>query len=464
MYEEFYGFKEKPFSLTPDPKFLYLSTQHREVMEHLNFGILQKEGFILITGEVGTGKTTICRALINRLREKTPIALLLNPFASEEELLRYILTDFGLTPFGQTRLELIEELNRFLLDNIAKGGICVLVIDEAQNLSFSILEQIRILSNLETEKAKLLQIVLVGQEELREKLKLPKLRQLDQRVSVRYHLRPLSKEDTAKYIHHRLAVAGSHGKALFGDGAIREIYRFSQGTPRLVNLLCDRALLNGFVKGKQRITTSMIREAEETLKDERKSFLKPWGWKWAIPLAAVIFLLTSLFAVFDPGGMIKSVKTSFLGGEASGSRGSSGKAASSASAQPPPKMAAFVYDRNFPYTVHIGSYATEEEALEATRTLIPKSVTANDYSLVTFRRIEITYLLMFMGVIMGIAAIAGLLKLKSGKFAVLCVLALVLNVGLGLLVHAELERSAITENSLQKALKSQDLPALRSMC
>jgi len=225
MYEEFYRLKEKPFSLTPDPEFLYLSTSHNEAMEHLAYGITQKQGFILITGEVGTGKTTICRALLNRLGEKISIALILNPFFSEEELLRYILVDFGVTPAGKTKLELMEELNAFLINHSSGGGVSVLIIDEAQNLSFPMMEQIRILSNLETEKEKLLQIVLVGQEELREKLKLPGLRQLDQRIAVRYHLQHLNGKDIQGYIYHRLTIAGSGGEISFTNGALRGIGR-----------------------------------------------------------------------------------------------------------------------------------------------------------------------------------------------------------------------------------------------
>ena len=184
MYEDFYGLKEKPFSLTPDPRFLYLSESHRFALDHLIYGITQREGFMLITGDVGTGKTTICRTLLERLDEQTRTALILNPQMSETELLLSILSEFGITFSSNSKKEIIDRLNQFLLDQLASGGGAVLIIDEAQNLSLPVLEQIRLLSNLETEKEKLLQIILVGQPELRDKLNLPVLRQLNQRLSL----------------------------------------------------------------------------------------------------------------------------------------------------------------------------------------------------------------------------------------------------------------------------------------
>ena len=247
MYEEFYELKEKPFNLTPDPRFFFLSENHREAFEHLLYGIREREGFILITGEVGTGKTTLCRTLLNHIESQaTDTALIFNPLLSEQELLQCILSDFGVRSKATTKKELLDELNRFLLHQQTVNRHSVLIIDEAQSLSLPVLEEIRILSNLETEKEKLLQIILMGQIELAQKLLLPRLRQLNQRISIRYCLRPLRKDEVPRYIQHRLTVAGSSGGVHFTPPAIGQVYQFSQGIPRLINLACDRALLAGY--------------------------------------------------------------------------------------------------------------------------------------------------------------------------------------------------------------------------
>lgn len=251
MYESFFGFKEKPFNITPDPKFLYLSEQHEEAIAHLLYGIHERGGFVVITGEIGTGKTTLCRHLINQMDARTEGAIIFNPNLSEIELLKSINEDFGVASTGDTKKELIDELNRFLLEERLRGKNMVLVIDEAQNLLPSVLEQIRMLSNLETEKEKLLQIVLIGQPQLRKLLARPELRQLDQRVTARYHLRQLSRKETYRYIQHRLDVASNGSNVRFEPSAMRAIYRFSQGVPRLINVVCDRALLGAFTTGKQ---------------------------------------------------------------------------------------------------------------------------------------------------------------------------------------------------------------------
>ncbi len=371
MYEEFYGLRERPFSLTPDPKFLYLSTRHREALEHLAYGIAQKEGFILVTGEIGTGKTTICRALLERLNERATVALLLNPFFSEEELLRYILTDFGVTPSGTTKLELVEELNQFLLRHASGGGVSVLIIDEAQNLSLHVLEQIRILSNLETEKDKLLQIVLVGQAELREKLKLPKLRQLDQRISVRYHLQPLDKKEIPRYIYHRLAVAGSEGKISFSKAALRKIASFSKGIPRLINLICDRALLNGYAKQKYHITAGMVVQAAKSLRDEEKGISIPSilsRVSMTIALGAVFLIVGWLlyYPIFHEK-LTKPLK-SFSINEPQNNTENKVAPPNQRPPQRPPKdiseVEAYKLDQAFPYTIQVGSFRTQERALK----------------------------------------------------------------------------------------------------
>lgn len=258
MYCEFYGLTERPFNLTPDTDFLYPSRAHKEVLSHLLYGINSRRGFILVTGEVGAGKTTLCRVLLGQLDERIRVAFVLNSFLTEFELLRSINHDLGLPTKGRTKMDLLEDLNAYLLEENRRGNNVVIIIDEAQNLSFGVLEQIRMLSNLETEKEKLLQIVLVGQPELKAKLATKRLRQLSQRITVRYHLTPLTREDMRNYIYYRLQVAGSRGDIAFTSGALDEIYYLSGGVPRLINGLCDRALMVGYVRGARRITRSMV--------------------------------------------------------------------------------------------------------------------------------------------------------------------------------------------------------------
>jgi general secretion pathway protein A len=266
MYLEFYGLSESPFNLTPDANFLYPSKVHREVLAHLLYGVNSRKGFIMVTGEVGSGKTTICRALLKKLGPNTDVALVLNSFLSEEELLKTVNEDLGISATGKTKKELIDELNDFLLQQRMKGRNVVLIIDEAQNLSFPVLEQIRMLSNLETEKEKLLQIVLVGQPELRRLIGSPRLRQLSQRITVRHHITPLTRDETIQYIYHRLKVAGASENIVFANGALNEIYRFSRGIPRMINVICDQALLSGYVANSMRIDRKMILAAETEMK------------------------------------------------------------------------------------------------------------------------------------------------------------------------------------------------------
>ena len=309
MYEAFYGLRQKPFNLTPDPKFLYLSEKHREAFAHLMFGIKNRNGFIMITGEIGTGKTTICRNLLNQLDRDTEIAIIFNPFLSPEELLKKINTEFGIESKADNLLGLTEELNLHLLSASARGKNCVLVIDEAQNLDTRVLEQIRLLSNLETDSIKLLQIVLIGQPELAQKLAAHELRQLNQRITARYHLKPLDEKETLQYIAYRLHVAGGKRASVhFDRKAIREVYRRSGGTPRVINALCDRALLIGYTKETHVITAPIIRQAAREIQGEKVAAHKPaekGRWKQWLPqpslvagalvaLAAVHFLLQPL--------------------------------------------------------------------------------------------------------------------------------------------------------------------------
>jgi len=262
MYNDFYGFKESPFNVTSDPEFFFPSANHEEAFSHLIFGIRQRKGILAISGEIGTGKTTLCRTLLNRLDKNIKSALILNPYFSEIQLLQLIVKDLGIEGNFRNKLQLIEALNQYLIDQALEGNTVVVIIDEAQNLKIRQLEQIRLLSNLETEKTKLLQIILVGQPELLDKLKLDSLRQLNQRISVRYHILPLKKEELQQYIDHRIHIArkdpNSHPGVRFSNEAVDAIFHFSRGTPRLINILCDRALLNGFVQETRLIDQPMV--------------------------------------------------------------------------------------------------------------------------------------------------------------------------------------------------------------
>ena len=261
MYNQFYGFREAPFNITPDPRFLFFSDKHREAFNHVLFGIRERKGFIQITGEVGAGKTTICRAILQQLGPSYRTALILNPSLTSAQLLRGILTELGLKPKKLDRVASLETLNHFLLEQASRGDDVVLLIDEAQGLDAELLEQVRLLSNLETDQRKLLQIVLIGQPELRDKLNEKGLRQLRQRITVRYHLKPLSRAETEHYIGHRLRVAGANDRPTFSSWALRTIHRSSRGVPRLINAVCDKALLYGFVNETDRLTARSVRQA-----------------------------------------------------------------------------------------------------------------------------------------------------------------------------------------------------------
>lgn len=248
MYLDFFQLREAPFNITPDPHYLYMSRQHREAHAHIMYGIRERKGFIQLTGEVGSGKTTLCRAVLAELGQTVQTALILNPCLTEPQLVRAILHDFGLKTTGKDMLRLIQTLNTFLLAKLEAKENVALLIDESQNLTPRLMEQIRLLSNLETTQQKLIQIVLIGQPELADKLKDPALRQLRQRITVRYHLGPLDEGEIAPYVAHRLATAGADGRLMFDAKALRLAYRHSQGIPRLINALCDHALLAGYVR------------------------------------------------------------------------------------------------------------------------------------------------------------------------------------------------------------------------
>jgi len=293
MYLDFYGFREKPFNLTPDPRFVFLSKNHREAFAHLLYGIDNRAGFIALTGEVGSGKTTVLRALLSNLNaDRHRSALIFNPSLSPSALIQNINREFGVSTPTANDAGVLDVLNSFLLQQNAEGRTVVLVIDEAQNLGATVLEQIRLISNLETDRDKLIQIVLSGQPELVQILNRNEMRQLSQRITVRFHLQPMDFEDTVAYINHRIKVAGRRGNVIFSPGALKRIYKYSRGFPRLINAACDRALLAGYTRDEARITSKIAKEGiRDLIKDtpppapKRRFFLIP-----------ALFMLVALFA------------------------------------------------------------------------------------------------------------------------------------------------------------------------
>jgi general secretion pathway protein A len=275
MYLDFHGFREKPFNLTPDPRFVFLSKTHKEAFAHLLYGIHHRVGFIGLTGEVGSGKTTVLRALLGQLDpDHHRTALIFNPCLSAPELLQNINREFGITT-SSNNLGPLEALNQFLLQQNSEGRTVVLIIDEAQDLEAPVLEQIRLISNLETDREKLIQIVLSGQPEFALALKRNEMRQLSQRIVVRYHLQPMDFEDTIRYIRHRIKVAGGRNGLIFSRGALKRIYRYSQGLPRLVNAACDRALIAAYSRDTARISSRIAAAGIEDMKrNMTASFLK----------------------------------------------------------------------------------------------------------------------------------------------------------------------------------------------
>jgi general secretion pathway protein A len=253
VYLEYYGLTEPPFSITPNPRFLFFSAKHREAFNHLLYGIRERKGFVQLTGEVGAGKTTLCRAMLEQLGPAFSTALIINPVMTADQLMKAIAMELNLQAGGLDRLEIVDAINRFLLQQVEQGKDTVLIIDEAQDLTPNLLEQVRLLSHLETDERKLLQIVLMGQPELRDRLNDYSLRQLRQRITVRYHLNALRRNEIGPYVQHRLQVSGANGAPYFTGGALWLIYNYSKGIPRLINAICDKCLLAGYVGHRKKI-------------------------------------------------------------------------------------------------------------------------------------------------------------------------------------------------------------------
>jgi general secretion pathway protein A len=295
MYKRYFGLKEKPFHITPTPRYLYMSELHREALVHLLYGISGEGCIILLTGEVGTGKTMICRSLIERLPETTDVALVLIPNLTINDLLQTICEELNiaLEEKSPSVKSYIDRLNRYLLDSHARGRNTVLIIDEAQNLDMEILEQLRLLTNLETDTHKLLQIVLIGQPELLKTLSNPKYAQINQRITTRYHLKPMQPADVRSYILHRIAVAGGDdSKPLFSRQAIEHLIRTTRGVPRLINILCDHALLGAYAENKDHVNLKILRKAAHEIAGG--SDRHPWSQRKVVLALAVFFFAVGL--------------------------------------------------------------------------------------------------------------------------------------------------------------------------
>jgi general secretion pathway protein A len=301
VYQDFFGFSEKPFDLTPDPKYLYLSPKHKEVLAHLVYGLQENNGFLKIVGEVGTGKTMICRSFLRELRTDFNIAYIFNPAINELELLQTINSELGLPGKSKSKKKLIDLLNAFLLEERAKGHRVVVIIDEAQDLEPKVMEQLRLLSNLETDTEKLIQIVLIGQPELEKVLAKDGLRQLRQRITIQWELLPLNLEETRGYIQHRLNVALGKGKVRFSRQAVETVFRYSRGIPRMINVICDRTLLIAYTEGTKKIIPQIVKIAVKDIGSLVP--LESWAtkfWKLVIPsaiAAGVGFFALNFFAL-----------------------------------------------------------------------------------------------------------------------------------------------------------------------
>ena len=302
MYQNYFGLAEAPFSIAPAPRYLYMSQRHQEALAHLLYGVNGGGGFVLLTGEVGAGKTTVCRCLLEQIPESCDVAYIFNPKLTVEELLSTICVEFGITvPAGNNSIKVfVDCINAHLLDAHARGRHAVLIIDEAQNLSADVLEQMRLLTNLETNERKLLQIILIGQPELATMLEQPELKQLSQRIVARYHLGPLSRQEIGAYIRHRLEIAGTQ-RPLFPPRLMRRMHRLSGGVPRIINVLCDRALLGAYVQGKDRVDGKTLAQAEREILQTPATQRRKQIWMLAWALFVLVAIGLPLAALYVPG-------------------------------------------------------------------------------------------------------------------------------------------------------------------
>jgi len=304
MYANFYNLKEKPFEITPDPRFLYLSQSHREALAHLVYAVKERKGFTVITGEVGTGKTTLIQTLLSRLDGATRTAYVFNPNLGPTDFLHYVCQDFGLRGQKRSKGQYISYLQNFLMDCYAKNENVVLIIDEAQNLDPNLLEEVRLLTNSETPKSKLLQVILMGQPELDAVLDNFKFRQLKQRISLRYHMKPLNKGEMKKYITYRLIRAGAKDTRIFTPKAVDRIYRYTKGIPRLINIICDNALLSGYGADLKMIGDRTILEVIHNLDGGR---LKEWKkFRRLLPFLIIFLFLIGLALLWQLGPFRKT--------------------------------------------------------------------------------------------------------------------------------------------------------------
>ncbi len=381
MYARFFGLRQQPFSIAPDPRYLYMSERHREALAHLLYGVRGGGGFVLLTGEIGAGKTTVCRCFLEQIPKRCNVAYIFNPKQTVTELLRSVCDEFRIPrrPEGATVKDYVDALNEFLLHTHSVGQTSVLIIDEAQNLSADVLEQLRLLTNLETNERKLLQIVLIGQPELRTMLARPELEQLAQRVIARFHLQALTPKETVQYIRHRLAVAGMNRPLPFERDALKRIHQLSRGVPRRINLLCDRALLGAYAGNKPAVDAAIVDKAaaevfDGTLPPEPMPGAPAWQ-RAAVAAAAVAALGLAVWAgvayerraAADAGVAAAAAPASSVAVAASAPASAVAAAASAATAAPAASAAASAVPAD-PKTVLASAFRSEKEAWRALAT------------------------------------------------------------------------------------------------